>query len=47
MTLMQAQIPKSDTLDGKTQEEMTDKDVDKLINPAHWETIRKLRELQD
>jgi hypothetical protein len=48
MTLMQAQIPKSDTLNGKNQEEaMNDEDIDKLISPAHWETIRKLRELQD
>jgi hypothetical protein len=48
MTLMQAQIPKQDTLDGKNQEEaMNDEDIDKLISPSHWETIRKLRELQD
>ena len=47
MKAMQAQIPKSDTLDGKSQEEMTDEDIDKLISPAQWETIRKLRELRD
>jgi hypothetical protein len=48
MTLMQAQIPKQDTLDGKSQkEEMTDEDIDKLITPAHWESIRRLRELLD
>ena len=42
MTLMQAQIPKSDTLNGKSHEEtITDEDIDKLISPAHWETIRK------
>jgi hypothetical protein len=48
MSLMQAQIPKQDTLDGKSHEEMTkDEDMDNLISPDHWETIRKLRELQD
>jgi hypothetical protein len=47
MTAMQAQIPKQDTLDGKSQKEMTDEDIDKLISPAHWETIRKIRELRD
>jgi hypothetical protein len=48
MTLMQAQIPNQDTLNGKSQKEaMTDEDIDKLISPAHWETIRKLRELRD
>jgi hypothetical protein len=48
MKAMQAQIPKSDTLNGKSkEEEMTDKDWDNLISPAHWETIRKLRELRD
>jgi hypothetical protein len=48
MTLMQSQLPKQDILDGKSQkEEMTDEDIDKVISPAHWETIRKLRELQD
>ncbi len=45
MKAMQAQIPKSDTLNDK---EMTDeKDINKLISPAHWETITKLRELRD
>jgi hypothetical protein len=48
MTAMQAQIPKQDTLNGKSQDEVTnDEDMDNLISPAHWETIRKLRELQD
>ncbi len=47
MRSMQAQIHKSDTLNGKSQEEMTDEDWNKLITPAHWETIRKLRELRD
>jgi hypothetical protein len=47
MILMQAQIPKQDTSNGKSQKEITDEDIDKLISPAHWETIRKLRELQD
>jgi hypothetical protein len=47
MKFMQAQIPKSDSLNEKGQAEMTDEDIDKLISPAHWETIRKLRELQD
>jgi hypothetical protein len=47
MILMQAQIPKSDTSNGKSQEEMTDEEVDNLITPSHWETIRKLRELRD
>jgi hypothetical protein len=48
MTLMQAQIPKQDTLYGKGQEEMTDnEDLNELISPEHWETIRKLRELRD
>ena len=31
----------------RVNEEMTDEDMDNLISPAHWETIRKLRELQD
>ena len=44
---MQAQIPKSDTLNGKDHEEMTDKDMDNLITPEHWETITKRRELPD
>jgi hypothetical protein len=48
MTAMQAQIPKQDTLNGNIQaEEMTDEYLNKLISPAQWETIRKLRELQD
>ena len=48
MKTMQAQIPKSDTLNGKAHEEMTDEeDIDKLIKPEHWQTIRKLRELRD
>jgi hypothetical protein len=47
MTLMQAQIPKQDTLDGKNLEAMTDEDIDKLITPEQWETIRKLKELRD
>ena len=47
MILMQAQIPKQDTSHGKSQKEITDEDIDKSISPAHWETIRKLRELQD
>ena len=48
MESLQAQIPKQDTLNGKYNEAMTnDEDIDKLISPGHWETIRKLRELQD
>jgi hypothetical protein len=47
MKSMQAQIPQLDTLNGKSQDEMTDKDWDNLITPDHWETIRKLRELRD
>jgi hypothetical protein len=48
MKSMQAQIPKSDSLNGKSQEEeMTNEDLNNLISPAHWETIRKLRELRD
>jgi hypothetical protein len=48
MTLMQAQIPKQDTLDGKNSEVMTnEKDLNNLISPDHWETIRKLRGLRD
>jgi hypothetical protein len=47
MTLMQSQILKSDTLNGKNQKDLTDEDIDKLISPGHWETIRKLRELRD
>ena len=47
MTIMQAQIPKQNTLDGNNNEAMTDKDLDNLISPEHWNTIRKLRELQD
>ena len=38
MKAMQAQIPKSDTLNGKAHEEMTDEeDMDNLITPEHWE----------
>jgi hypothetical protein len=44
---MQAQIHGSDSLKGKNLEEMTNEEVDNLISPAHWATIRKLRELQD
>jgi hypothetical protein len=47
MKAMHAQIPKSDTLNGKDHEEMIDKDMDNLITPEHWETITKLRELRD
>jgi hypothetical protein len=47
MKAMQAQIPKSDTLNGKAHEEMTDKDMDNSITLEHWETITKLRELRD
>jgi hypothetical protein len=47
MKFMQAQIPKQESLDGKSQAEMTDENIDNLISPGHWETIRKLRELQD
>ncbi len=35
MTLMQAQIPKSDTLDGKSQEEITDEDINNSIDLLH------------
>ena len=47
MKAMQSQIPKLDTLDGKSQEEMTDEDIDKLITLDHWKTIRTIMELQD
>jgi hypothetical protein len=47
MKSMQSQIPKSDILNDKSQGEMIDEDIDKLIAPQHGETTRKLRELQD
>jgi hypothetical protein len=47
MKAMQAQIPQQDTLEDKNQEEVADMDLNNLISPAHWETIRKLRELRD
>ncbi len=47
MALMQAQIPKSDILNGNIQDEMNDENLDNLITLEHWETIRKLRELRD
>jgi hypothetical protein len=47
MTAMQAQIPKRDSSNGKSLEEMTDEEWDNLISPDHWDTIRKLRELRD
>ena len=34
MKAMQTQIHKSDTLNGKDHEEMTDKDMDNLITPG-------------
>jgi hypothetical protein len=43
MKSMQAQFPKSDTLNGNSQEEMTEDDFNKSISPAQWDTIRKLR----
>jgi hypothetical protein len=44
---MQSQIPNSDTANGKNQEGMTDKNLNKLITPERRVTIRKLRELLD
>jgi hypothetical protein len=40
---MQSQLPNSDTLNGKKQEEKTDEKWDNLISPNHGKTIRKLR----
>jgi hypothetical protein len=46
MKVMQAQIPKSDTLNGKNIGEITDEDWNILPTPTHWKTIRKLRKLE-
>jgi hypothetical protein len=42
---MQRQIHLTDSLKGKSIEEMTQEDMDKIITPEHKESVRKLREL--
>ena len=44
---MQRQMHLSDSLKGKSIEEITDEDLDKMITPEHKESIRKLGELLD
>ena len=46
MKSMQAQFPKSDTLNGKSMKDITERGHKQSISPDHLETI-KLRELQD
>ena len=42
---MQRQIHLTDSLKGKSIEEITHEDLDKIITPEHKESVRKLREL--
>lgn len=44
---MQCQMHISDPLKGKSIEEITDKDLDRIITPQHKESVRKIRELLD
>jgi hypothetical protein len=44
---MQGQLHIADPLKGKSIEEITDKDLDRIISPQHKESVRKLRELLD
>ena len=44
---MQGQFHISDSLKGKSIEEITEEDLDKIITPEHKESVRKLRELLD
>ena len=40
---MQRQMHISDSLKGKSIEELTEEDLDKIITPEHKESIRKIK----
>ena len=44
---MQRQMHISDSLKGKSIEELTDEDLDRIITPEHKESIRKIQEILD
>ena len=44
---MQRQFHVTDSLEGKSIEEITDEDLDRIISPEHKESIRKIEELLD